>query len=133
MAFILSSTLFTGDDDVSTDGAEIALVFATAYGVNDRLDLGVNLGIVSVKTNDEREIVSLASAALGIGVNDKLGAFVELLAEIPQDAPWQPLFNAGFTYLVTPTVQLDLYTGMGLNDYAPDLVLGAGFSFRFGY
>jgi hypothetical protein len=32
---------------------------------------------------------------------------------------------------VTQTVQLDLHAAAGLNDAAPDLLLGAGFAFRW--
>ena len=133
MALILSSTIPTGDDEVSNDSPEFAAIFAAAMGVNDQLDLGANLGVVSTEAADERELSFLTSAAVGIGINDELGAFVEVLAEIPQDAPWAPVFDGGFTYLVTQAAQADLYVGVGLNDYAPDLILGAGFSFRFDY
>ena len=96
-------------------------------------DPGVNLGAVSIDAGNERKILSLASVALGIGVTDRFGAFLEFFTEIPQSESWQPVLDGGFTYLLTPASQFDLYLGKGLNNYTPDFIVGAGFSFRFGY
>jgi len=133
MAVMFVSTLPTGDDEVSVESTEFGLKFAVAYNLNDRLGLGVNIGAVSVEVVDERELLSVASLSLGIGISDNLGAYVETFAEIPQNASWQPAANGGFTYLVSPETQLDAYVGTGLNDYSPDLFAGLGFTFRFGY
>ena len=40
---------------------------------------------------------------------------------------WQPVMDCGFTFLLTPDAQLDLYIGRGLNDFATDSIIGAGF------
>ncbi len=131
MAILLVSTLPTGDDEVSVAGTEVGIKFATAFGINDRLGLGINLGAISVDAENERKIQSLVSLSLGIGINDRLGAFVEVFAKMPQSEVWQPVIDSGFTFLVTNDAQLDLYVGKGLNDYTADLIIGAGFSFRF--
>jgi len=133
MAVLLVSTLPTGDDEVSAGGTEVGIKFATDYDINDRLGLSINLGVISVVAGNEREIQSLASLSFGIGINDRLGAYVEAYAEIPQNEVWQPVIDGGFAYLVIREAQLDLYIGKGLNDHAADLIVGAGFSFRFGY
>ena len=133
VAVILVSTLPTGDDEVSSGEMEIGLKLAAERDLNERLGLSMNIGTISVPAGDERELLSLASVALGIGVNDKLGAFLEVLAEMPQSEAWQPVLDGGFTYLLSDEAQLDLYAGKGLNDHAPDLIIGAGFSFRFGF
>jgi len=132
-AILLVSTLPTGADEISVGKAEAGLVLAASYGINDQFDVGVNLGAVSAENQDERVFNGLASLAVGIGLTEKLGAFIEMFAEIPQGENWQPVLDGGVTYLVSPTAQLDFYVGKGLNDYTPELILGAGFSFRFGY
>ncbi len=131
MAILLVSTLPTGEDEVSVGAAKVGIKFATAYDINDRMGLGINLGAISVDAENERKIQVLTSFSLGIGLNDRLGAFVEVFAEMPQSEVWQPVLDGGFTFLLTPDAQLDLYIGKGLNDYTADLIIGAGFSFRF--
>ena len=132
MALMLVSTLPTGDEQVSVDATQVGVKFACSYNLNDRMGLGANLGAILADGGSDREIMSLASVALGIEINDKLGTFIELLAEVPDSEPWQPVFDGGVTYLLTPVAQLDLYLGKGLNNYSADLIIGAGFSFRFG-
>ena len=133
MAVLLVSTLPTGDDEVSVAQMEIGIKFACSYDVNERFGLGANLGAISIGAGDQREVLSLASVALGIGVTDRLGAFIETHAEIPENASWQPVMDGGFTYLITPVAQADFYVGKGLNNHAADLIIGGGFSFRFGF
>lgn len=132
-AILLVSILPTGDDAISVGSAEIGIKLATAYDINDQLGFGVNANAISVDTGEERELLYQFSMAAGIGISDKLGAFLELFADIPSNETWQPVFDGGFTYLLNPDSQLDLYIGKGLNDFAPDLIIGGGFSFRFGY
>ena len=42
------------------------------------------------------------------------------------------LFNSGAGYRITPTQQIDLHIGIGLNDRAPAYIVGIGYSFRHG-
>ena len=42
------------------------------------------------------------------------------------------LFNSGAGYRITPTQQIDLHIGIGLNDRAPAYIVGIGYSFRQG-
>ena len=39
-------------------------------------------------------------------------------------------FDGGISYLIRPTVQLDVFGGPGLTDAAPDWFVTAGISFR---
>ncbi len=133
MAILLVSTLPTGDSEVSVGRAELGVIFAISHELDDRLGLAVNLGAVSVDDGEGRELLALASLALGVGLSDHLGAFVEGFAEMPQGEPWQPVLDGGLTFLVMHEAQLDLYLGKGLNARAGDWRVGAGVSFRFGY
>ncbi|KAA3620075.1 MAG: transporter [Calditrichaeota bacterium] len=132
-AILLVANLPTGDDEVSVEAAEIGLKLATGFDINNNLSLGINLGAISVEIASEREISSLASFSLGIGVHDKLGVFIETYAEMPQNASWQPVLDGGFTWLLSPAVQLDFYVGKGLNDHAADFLIGGGASFLLNY
>lgn len=130
MALLLVSTLPTGDEEVSVENTEIGVKFACSYELNDRMGLAANIGTIAT-TASSREFISLASIAMGIGMSDKTSSFIELLAEIPEKEAWQPVIDGGVTYLITPVAQADFYVGTGLNAHSPDLIVGAGFSFRF--
>jgi hypothetical protein len=73
--------------------------------------------------------------SLSHSVTHELGVFLEGYGDVPfQDI--HPLLkeqaiDAGFTYLVSPRFQLDLYGGRGLTDRSFKWMLGGGFSVRF--
>ena len=43
----------------------------------------------------------------------------------------QHYFNGGFTYRLTPDIQFDVRTGVGLNRHADDFFAGTGFAVRY--
>ncbi|MBU1101539.1 MAG: transporter [Bacteroidetes bacterium] len=133
MAILLIMTLPSGDDEVSSGSPNIGAKFAASFDLNNQFSVGANVGAVSVEANDEREILVLGSVNLGMSISNKLGAFVEVFAEAPGNKAWAPMIDGGFTFLITPTNQLDFYAGTGLNDYGPDFIIGGGFSTRFGW
>ncbi|HDQ45487.1 MAG TPA: transporter [bacterium] len=133
MAVLLVSTLPTGHQAVSVGNIEPGIKFACGMDLSRGLDLGVNLGALSVDAGTGRELLSLASVSLGIAVTERLGGFVETFAEIPRNASWRPVFDGGLTYRITPVLQADLFAGAGLNRHAVDRMAGMGLSCRFGW
>ncbi len=133
LGVLLVSTLPTGDDEISVGRAEYGVILAGGYDLNEFMGLGMNIGAVAENDEDERELVYSTALAMEVELNDRLAAFVEFYADIPQHETWQPLMDGGLTCMVNPVTQIDFYIGKGLNDYAPDFIIGAGFSFRFDY
>jgi hypothetical protein len=41
------------------------------------------------------------------------------------------MINSGAGYRVTNTQQVDFHVAIGLNDIAPNYIIGIGYSFRF--
>jgi hypothetical protein len=70
------------------------------------------------------------SVALGIGLIENLGMFVESFGAIQEAGTAQHQLDAGFTYLLTPNFQVDISGGIGLNDAAPDNFISFGLSYR---
>lgn len=137
-ALLVGVSLPVGDDDLTSDRLDPSLLLALAHTLSDRLSLGYNAGVVwSSEVGDRgvRETYShLAyTAALGIGLSDRLGAFAELFGEEPLDAPGGSAVSAdgGLTWLLRPNLQLDAYAGAGLTEEAPDWFAGAGLSLRW--
>jgi hypothetical protein len=130
MAIILAATAPTGDDIVSTGKSEFGVKYAIAYDFSDRISLGANVGLFSRAETEDRILSSLASVAVGVSVTQRVGLFFETFAEMPENASWSPVFDAGVTFLATPLLQFDVAFGLGLNSFAVDHFIGLGVSFR---
>ena len=66
-------------------------------------------------------------------IGTKLTAFAELYSTLGTDSRSPPIytFDAALAYAVTPTLQLDIGSNIGLNRNAPNLQLYTGISQRF--
>jgi hypothetical protein len=127
----------SGAEELTDSEVVPAFIFAFSNTLNDRLSLGYNLGALWLEEEDESgesktTATAIWSVALGIGVGEKLGAFVELFGNpiLSGAGESSSSFDGGFTYLVRPNVQLDAFAGTGLSGDAPDWFAGLGISFR---
>lgn len=88
------------------------------------------VGIASAGYDDEgRFFQGSASSGLSLAITKELSAFIEYFGIYANDrsAPRHSV-DGGFAYLLTPSIQLDLSLGFGLNDEATDSFLAAGIS-----
>lgn len=119
---------FTADKDYKPDYSAANIRFSFAHTLSDRFSIGYNLG---AEWDGETAVPGyFYSLALGIGITDKLGMFVEGYGLLPEEGDSENLFDVGFTYLVFPNFQLDLSGGIGLNDNAVDNFLSLGLTYR---
>ncbi|HKK60012.1 MAG TPA: transporter [Salinivirga sp.] len=119
---------FTADKAFKPEyvGGNMRLAFA--HTLSERFSLGYNLGAEwSGNTAVPEYFYSLA---LGIGLADALGMFVESYGTVPEKGADAHLLDAGFTYLVLPNFQLDISGGLGLNDAALDNFISFGLTYR---
>jgi len=137
-AFLFGLSLPTGDGDVSSDGFDPSFRLCASHTLSDSLSLGYNLGMAwETEADSSGQDDTLSSyqytAALGIGVSDRLGTFVELFGDIPASARGGPAhsIDGGLTYLLRENLQVDLSAGVGLSSEADDWILGLGVSARF--
>ena len=67
-------------------------------------------------------------------IEKQLGAradvFVEYVGDYRQHGGPAHLLNSGAAYRLSPTQQLDLHIGFGLNRNAPNMIFGLGYSLR---
>jgi len=137
LALLADAVLPTGSKALRTERIDPALRIAGSNTLSDRLSVGYNLGLAALSLEDDTGEVGTYgigrySAALGIGISERWGTFVEFFGFIPVSGPDATIhsFDAGFTYLSSKTVQLDISGGVGLNRSADDWFVGAGFSIR---
>ena len=139
---LVSVSLPIGDNDFSRDRYDPAIRLAVDHDLADDLSLSYNLGLQWLTLPDERGfdrdtgsdfIYTLALGLGNVASKTRLGAFVEVFGAIPASASGTPRhsFDGGFTYLIRPSLQFDVFGGIGLSDAAVDWFIGSGLSVRF--
>lgn len=137
LALLGHLSLPVGDDEVGSPRTDPAVRLLGAHALGEGASLGWNLGWEAASFEDGSGRAHtlgrwVYTAALGVDLAPRWGAFVELFGDLPASdpAPAAHSIDGGVTFLVRPTVQLDLAIGFGLDDDAPDRFVGVGLSFR---
>ena len=137
IAILAETSVPVGEDGFTSDEFDPSARVSIAHTLSDRLSLGWNVGAsLATDVGDDGAEHTLSSAlytvALGIGISDRTGAFIEFFGEAPLSADGGPAnsLDGGFTWLFGPNVQLDAFVGVGLSDAADDFFAGMGVSIR---
>lgn len=112
IAFLSHLILPTGSNGLTNDKFGTINKLAISHTLNDKLGLGYNVGYDNM---GEGKGDFTYSAALGIGLGEKFGTYVELYGEYAEFSNWGSNFDSGLTYLVRDNLQLDASFGLGLN------------------
>jgi hypothetical protein len=102
----------TGSKEITADRFGVVNKLCISHELTPRLELGYNLGYNYLEDNRGDLTYSFA---LGIGVSEKVGIYVEPYGDIVDLDEFVASFDAGFTYLVNDYFQLDFSFGTGLN------------------
>jgi len=132
MALISTYTLPTGNvpDDVET-----LTIIGWNYQIDERTSLAGNLGFGSLKDIEttDRFIQGLTSIVVSRMMGDDTSVFGEFYTNVPaaddQDAEY--VIQSGFLHRFSNDSQFDFRLGVGLNNQAPDWLLGVGFASKF--
>ena len=125
IAFLSHVVVPTGTDSFSYEKVVTINKLAISHSINDKLNVGYNIGYDYFGIGKGNLTYSVA---LGIGVSDKIGAYVELYGKIAEFEDFEASFDTGLTYLVMKNLQLDLSLGIGITERIDYLALG--FSWR---
>ncbi|HLN94737.1 MAG TPA: transporter [Flavobacterium sp.] len=102
--------------------------FVMQHTLTDKLSLSYNLGAEwDGITPDATFIYTLTT---GFSLTEKWGAYAELFGFAPENDSAAHSFDGGFTYLVNNDTMLDISSGFGITENAPDYYIALGFSFR---
>lgn len=102
--------------------------FTMQHTLSDKFSLGYNLGFEwDGMTPQSTFIYTLTT---GYAINKKMGFYAELFGFAPEKDKTNHNADAGITYLINNNFMLDLSSGVGLTDNAPDYYLALGCSFR---
>lgn len=102
--------------------------FTMQHSLSEKLTLSYNLG--SEWDGVTAEPTFIYTLSTGYSFSEKMGGYLEVFGFAPQQDIATHQFDGGLTYLLSDNFMLDLSSGIGLTENAPDYYVSAGFSFR---
>ena len=132
LALIAETATPTGDPDTGSREWQPKALVAFAVDLSNNLSLGANAGLRFPVEDGDRLVEGSLSAALGIGLSDRWGAYVETYAVLPEGSRPDELFvNGGVTFLTSDDFQLDARVGSAVAGSSwPNMFAGIGASWR---
>lgn len=131
LAFIPTFTLPTG----SADDIGYKFLFGWNYEFNPETSLSGNLGlgVPSDIVTGDHFAQGVASVKLQRELNAMNGIFGEYYTNFPaaDNESAEHVLQTGLVHRFTDDFQVDGVVGVGLNDQAPEWLLGLGFGYRF--
>jgi hypothetical protein len=125
----------TGSPAFRGNGVRPSLRMAAEWDLPHDYSIGVMPGIVADKTADgHRFAAGILAVTVGKQWAPAWRTFVEIAGQQIAAKKYGGsvvTFDAGATYLVNNSTQLDVAVSRGLNDTSPDFVWGVGLSIRF--
>ena len=121
IAFISHLLVPTGSTELSNDDFGTINKLAVSHEINETMGLGYNIGYDYMGAGSGNLTYSLV---LGVGVNEKVGIYIEPYGELVDLEDFQHNFDAGFTYLAKDNLQFDLSFGTGINHRMNYISLG---------
>lgn len=118
---------FTASTDFKPESTSADFRFAFNHTLSERSGIAYNIG--GQLGGETSEFSYIYTLAYGYAITDKLGAYVELYGDLPEDSSANHFWDAGITYAIAPLVQLDGTIGQSITD-GQDILLAIGISFR---
>ncbi len=118
---------FSASTDFRPETTGVDFRFSFAHTLSEKSSLSYNLG--AAWGDDSPEAAYIYTVSYGYSITDTLGVYAELYGDLPEDSKANHLWDAGLTYVLNDSVQLDATIGSGITD-GQNLLLSAGISVR---
>ena len=112
IAFMSHLIVPSGTKELSNDKAGSISKLCVSHAINEKMGIGYNVGYNYFGEGKGDLTYSLA---FGIGVNDKVGIYIEPYGELVELDQHVSNFDAGVTYLANENLQFDFSFGTGIN------------------
>jgi hypothetical protein len=136
-ALLAGVSLPVGSSGFSSGHADPSFRFSLSLTLSDRVGLGYNAGFEwesagGDATGSETQASFIYTAAVGVGLTDRIGVFAEAFGDLPagDDGEGSHSLDGGVTLLLSGDLQLDVAAGVAVSGAAPDWFLGMGVSLR---
>jgi len=121
IAFLTHLIVPTGTKEVSGNGFGTSNKLSVSHEINETVGIGYNIGYNYLGEGRGDFVYSLS---LGIGINEKVGMYIEPFGELTNFEEFISDFDAGFTYLANNNLQFDFSFGTGINQRMNYISLG---------
>lgn len=112
IAFLSHLVIPTGSNELSLNSFGSINKISIAHDLNEYASIGYNIGYNYLDSGSGDLTYSIA---LGVGVNDKVGVYIEPFGELANFEDFSLNCDAGVTYLANENLQFDISFGTGLN------------------
>lgn len=102
--------------------------FTMQHSITEKLSLSYNLGAEWDGFSTEPTFIYTLTS--GYSITKKTGFYIELFGFAPQNNNANHNIDGGLTYLITNDFMVDLSSGFGITENAPEHYFALGFSFR---
>ena len=116
------------------EGLRPSLHVVAEWELSPSTSFGIKPGVIRDKADGERYWGGILGVTMGHQWTNKLRSFVEVAGQqlaSKEHGGDLITYDAGFTYLVTDSLQFDTSVNVGATDETPDLNWGMGVSMRF--
>lgn len=125
----------TNEGDLGNDDYEGGLILPLAIDLGNEWSMGVmsEFDVVRDADDDGYDLVLVQTATLSRPIAGDLGGYVEFFAAVnpKESAQWVGTVDVGFTYAISPNVQLDGGVNIGVTRAAEDWNPFVGLTVRF--
>ena len=133
-AILPGVTLATGGDAFSAGRSLPGVNFVYSWDFTETVSLSGGTQVnAAAGDGDEDHREWATSLSCGVVLGGRSGLYGEWYALLPsglEDGLAEHYFNGGLTWLANDDLQWDIRVGLGLNDPAQDMYVGAGVAFR---
>lgn len=130
-----SATSPTAKSGISNGQFEYGVYLPLSYNLpaDFTITLQPQVQVLRNANNNGHNAVYAGVINVGHSIYGDLNGFAEVYRTLPSDhfTPVQYSVDTGLSYMVTPTLQLDLGTNIGLNRDTPAMTVYTGLSYRF--
>ena len=113
VAFLSHLIVPTGTEELTNDKFGTINKISISHEINEKIGIGYNIGY-NYFGKDNGDLTY--SLAMGIGVNDKVGVYIETYGDVLGFEKFISNFDTGFTYLANKDLQFDFSFGSGINN-----------------
>ncbi len=103
--------------------------FNMQHTLSNKFTLAYNLG--AEWNGESSEPTFIYTLTSGMGITEKLGAYMEIYGFAPQYQINDHRADGGFTYLISKDIMVDISGGFGFTKQSPNSFFALGFSYRF--
>ena len=128
VSLVLASSIPTGSDAFRQSRTRPEVKLAGEWTLTRHVGVGVNFDVARPIADTRRYTELAASASFGFDLSPNLGAFAEAFgfAREIEGAKHTRYLDTGLTASLSPSWQVDVRGGLGLNRTAPDYFVGTG-------